>query len=68
MAEFCLDCFNEMNVRRYDGRPYSEDEVTLSWDLDLCEGCGEWKPVVVSLRPEPLVGKFIKKLSRLLDR
>jgi len=40
MAEFCLDCYNKLNDTRY-----SEKQVEL--EVDLCEGCGEWKPVVV---------------------
>lgn len=40
MAEFCLDCYNKLNDTNY-----SEAQVKL--EMDLCEGCGEWKPVVV---------------------
>lgn len=48
VAEFCLDCWNELNHTNYH-----ELTVTLSDDLDLCEGCGQWKPVVVLLQPPP---------------
>ena len=44
MAEFCLDCFNKMNET-----DYAEDEVEISKDLELCEGCGEYKRVVIKL-------------------
>ncbi len=51
MAEFCLEC-----MRKLDGRDYPEDAVVLSTDLDLCEGCGQWKRVVVKFRSRlPLV-------------
>ena len=40
MAEFCLDCYNKLNDTNY-----SEAQVEL--EMDLCEGCGEWKTVVV---------------------
>ena len=40
MAEFCLDCYNRLHEKNY-----REDQVEL--EMDLCEGCGEWKPVVV---------------------
>ena len=43
MAEFCLDCMNEM-----DGTHYTEKDVEL--EMDLCEGCGQIKPVVVGFR------------------
>ena len=45
MAEFCLDCLNKINGTNYD-----ESKYIISDDLDLCEGCGEWKPVVVAMR------------------
>ena len=47
MAEFCLDCWNKLN-----GTHYTPDQVWL--EEDLCEGCGEWKPVVVDIRGNPL--------------
>lgn len=43
MAEFCLDCMNKM-----DGTHYTEADVVL--DVDLCEGCGELRPCVVTFR------------------
>ena len=42
MAEFCLDCWNKMNITNYDKKYY-----IISKDLDLCEGCGKWKPVII---------------------
>ena len=38
MAEFCLDCWNRLNET--DALP---GKYILSKELDLCEGCGEWK-------------------------
>jgi len=46
MADFCLDCYNKMN-----GTNYRVKDVTLDDELDLCEGCGEWKPCVLRLEP-----------------
>ena len=43
MAEFCLDCWNRIN-----GTDDEEDKYILSEELDLCEGCGEWKHVVIA--------------------
>lgn len=43
MAEFCLDCWNRMN-----GTSYTERDVVT--DMDFCEGCEQWKPVIVVTR------------------
>ncbi len=53
MAEFCLDCLNRINKSK-DG----EEEFVLSKDLDLCEGCGEWKHVVIMERRPYYMHKF----------
>lgn len=51
MAEFCVKCFNEMN-----GTNFKEEDVTL--DMDLCEGCGEIKKCIVTLKNHVLKIKF----------
>ena len=45
MAEFCLNCLNKM-----DNTQATERDYILSNELDLCEGCGQWKRVVVRER------------------
>ena len=45
MAEFCFDC-----LQKLDGCLYDPKDFIISDDLDLCEGCGEWKHVVVVRR------------------
>ena len=45
MAEFCLKCWNEMNETNDD-----ESKIVLPKELDFCEGCGEWKRVIVRER------------------
>ncbi len=45
MAEFCLDCLNRINESNEPARKY-----IISKDLDLCEGCGEWKHTVIMYR------------------
>lgn len=45
MAEFCLEC-----LQKLDGRQYDPKEFVISDDLALCEGCGQWKHVVVMRR------------------
>ena len=51
MAEFCKDCFKKM----------CPDWIIteVSREKDICEGCGEWKPVVISA--EPKQGKWLKQ-------
>ena len=41
MAEFCKECF-----KRVLGKIGDDEELQMSSDLDLCEGCGKMKPVV----------------------
>lgn len=45
MAEFCLECWNRINETN-DG----EERYVISKELDLCEGCGEWKRVIICER------------------
>ncbi|MBO5743706.1 MAG: hypothetical protein J6R68_05430 [Clostridia bacterium] len=42
MAEFCLECQNKL-----DGTNYSKKKYILSNYLDLCEGCGCYKRVII---------------------
>ena len=44
MAEFCKDCFKQLLFNGYE-----DDKIILSEDLDLCEGCGEFKQVVIKI-------------------
>ena len=66
MAEFCLECHNKMNQMNL-----SEEDVILSDDLELCEGCGEIKNVVISIGYhnsfDPLDGLFYE-LYRIITR
>lgn len=45
MAEFCLDCWNKLNEIND-----SKHRYLLSWEKDRCEGCGEYKRVVIRER------------------
>lgn len=45
MAEFCLDCWNRMN-ESHD----TEKDWVLSEEPELCEGCGNYVPVIVTER------------------
>ena len=60
MAEFCPEC-----MKRYHGY-YAGDQkkYVLSKDLDLCEGCGEWKRVVVRIKRDDSLLDFILRIVR----
>lgn len=59
MAEFCLECWEEINP---------DDDIpanyTLSEELELCEGCGEWKHV---LEPKQRVSLLRKVFPFLFE-
>ena len=64
MAEFCVSCWNELNET-----DYPEEAYVLSWDYTLCEGCGEYKRVIVAQRRHYFLRLAIKKLlHRKTDR
>ncbi len=56
MAEFCLDCWNKLNEINDSPRRY-----VISRELDLCEGCGEYKRVIVAERLWSRVQKYLSK-------
>lgn len=45
LAEFCLDCWNKMTNTDDPPKKY-----VMSDELDLCEECGQWKRVIVTVR------------------
>ena len=57
MAEFCLDCWNKLSKRNF-----TEKEYVLSKELDLCEECGQWKPVIIRVRRCPWLYGFCSSL------
>ena len=61
MAEFCLKCFNELN-----GTNYQASEVWL--EEDFCEGCADWRPCVVELRPKPPLRRLYESIRRLFNK
>lgn len=54
MAEFCFDCLNKMNDSNY-----TEKDVQVSENLDLCEGCGEYKHVVIAIKAKRSIFDFL---------
>ena len=61
MAEYCLECFNEMN-----GTDYTEKDYVISDDLELCEGCGEYKNVVITRRKENGFITILRVILRII--
>lgn len=53
MAGFCLDCWNKMNQT-----DDNKEKYIISEDLDLCEGCGKWKHVIIMERKAYYMYKF----------
>lgn len=57
MSEFCLDCWNKLNKKEFTQKDY-----VLSKEPDLCEECGQWKPVIVRARRFPALYVFWSSL------
>ena len=47
MAEFCYKCFCE-----FWGVYPNESELVFTKELDLCEGCGNYKKTVVAYKKD----------------
>ena len=45
MAEFCLDCWNKMSGTKDSAKKY-----IMCKELDLCEGCGQWRHIIIMER------------------
>ena len=56
MAEYCYRCF----VKILEG-DVKEKDVIISKEFDLCEGCAEFKPVVVRWKKIFLFKETIKR-------
>lgn len=64
MAEFCLDCLNKLENTHCTERDYILSDED---DLDLCEGCGEWKRVVIVRRKHRLLYD-LQTIARIIRR
>ncbi len=53
MAEFCVKCFNELNETNYPEKAYE-----ISREEWLCEGCREYKRVVIGFKTPWYEGLF----------
>lgn len=53
MAEFCKECLEEL--MKIDSSKY---KIKLSKYLELCEGCAEYKHIVVSVKNHKIPFNF----------
>ena len=59
MAEFCVDCWNELNETNYPPEVYR-----LSKEFEVCEGCGEWKRTIIACRKHYVLRLLIKRILK----
>lgn len=54
MAEFCLNCY----LKDFPEDENIVDRIIMSKDTGLCEGCGNFRPVVVKIKKGNINGKL----------
>lgn len=59
MAEFCLGCWNKI-MKTAD----PPDMYLISKELDLCEECGELKPVIIRKKKRYLALAWLQEQVR----
>ena len=63
MAELCLDCWNKMMDTNEPPKKF-----IISRKLDLCEECGEWKPVIIRLKTRYIAVEWFGEIREALCR
>jgi len=63
MAEFCLDCLNKMM-----GTNDPPGKYIISKEPDLCEGCGQFKPVIIQVRQRGVAEWFSGQMVYFVKR
>ena len=63
MAEFCLECWNKLMETNDPAEKY-----VLSKELDFCEECAQWKPVIVRIRRGYGAVQWLRDVTRRLRR
>ena len=56
MSEICVDCWNKVTENNYRKKKF-----IVSRQPELCEECGQWKPVIIRYK-----GRYILK-DRISD-
>ena len=59
MAEFCLDCWNKRMNTNDTAKKY-----IISRELDLCEDCGEWKPVIIRVKRRYILAEDFREMVK----
>ena len=62
IAEFCKECFLKYNPE------CAGKHMIMSKDLDLCEGCGQFKPVVEGYRIRLFTDILIEAITDRIKR
>ena len=63
MAGFCKDCFKSKVITPSDD--ITDDILMMSAAYDICEGCGEYKPMVVGIEHKSVFEDIKDKLQEL---
>lgn len=63
MAEFCYKCFCDF----WETEP-KKAELVFSKNIDLCEGCGKYKKIVIAYKTDLLAYRFrhVIKLLKII--
>lgn len=64
MAEFCKECFKSKVAVSSDN--ITDDMLVMSEGFGICEGCGEYKQIVVGVEDNPIDRAF-KKTTKYLS-
>lgn len=64
MAKFCKECFKRSVAVPSDN--ITDDMLMMSAAYDICEGCGEYKPMVLGVEDNPIDEPF-KKITKYLS-
>lgn len=67
MAELCRKCFIEICRPCTDDISWLEDDIVMSEDVTLCEGCGEVLPYVHHLGKELTCKECDELASHIAD-
>lgn len=59
MAEFCLSCWNKLMETDDPPKKY-----IISQDFELCEGCGEWKTVIIRVKRRYGCAEWFREIIR----
>jgi RNase P subunit RPR2 len=50
MAEFCKECFKKILLTEKERKKMKDNQILMSEDTTICEGCGAEKEYVVRIK------------------